>query len=274
MAAPVTSPAPADALQPSLFVNHGGGPLPLLADPAHASLISHLKTVCSAAPKPRAIIIASAHWETPEPVVASGAAPALIYDYSGFPPQAYSIKYRSPGAPELCRQVQQLLEANSIRCSADASRGWDHGVFVPLALMFPLADVPICQLSLPISRSPSLCYAMGRALLPLRSDNVLIIGSGSSFHNIRAMFSSDPSIHTRSLAFDAHISAALSSPHSSARAAALENWTTAPHARYCHPEEEHLMPLMFVAGAGHGCECECIYADSFFGAKVSGFRFK
>ena len=96
----------------------------------------------------------------------------------------------------MCNQVQQLLEANGIHCSADPSRGWDHGVFVPLALMFPLADVPICQLSMPITRSPSLCYAMGRALLPLRSDNVIIIGSGSSFHNSRAMFSSDPNMHS------------------------------------------------------------------------------
>ena len=267
----MASPTPT---QPSLFVNHGGGPLPLLNDPAHASLISHLKTVCSAASKPRAIIIASAHWETREAVVASGAAPALIYDYGGFPPEAYAITYSAPGAPAVCNQVQQLLEANGIHCSADPCRGWDHGVFVPLALMFPLADVPICQLSMPITRSPSLCYAMGRALLPLRSDNVIIIGSGSSFHNIRAMFSSDPNMHARSLAFDAYINATLLSSDSSARARELENWAAAPHARYCHPEEEHLTPLMFAAGAGDGCDCENVYAGSFFGAKLSGFRFK
>lgn len=135
--------------------------------------------------KPKAVLLISAHWEEPVFTVQSAAQPGMLYDYGGFPPHTYSVQYRSPGAPELASRVQQLLVQAGIEVGEDSQRGYDHGMFAPMAVIYPQADVPVLQLSLRSNLNATEHLAVGRALAPLRGEGVLIIGSGSSYHNMR-----------------------------------------------------------------------------------------
>src|SRR3989304_3217423 len=171
-----------------LYLSHGGGPLPLLGDKGHQNLINFLGEVTPALGKPSAILVISAHWEENQPTITSGASPALIYDYYGFPEEAYAIKYPAPGAPELANKVFSLLESAGMEAKLDGQRGFDHGLFVPLKIMYPDANIPCLQLSLVKSLRPEEHIRMGKALAELREDNVLVIGSGFSSHNLKAFF--------------------------------------------------------------------------------------
>ncbi|XPH46478.1 class III extradiol ring-cleavage dioxygenase [Oceanimonas smirnovii] len=229
-----------------LFISHGGGPMPLLGDPGHQEMVFQLKTIAGALPRPSAILVISAHWEETVPTITSGASPSLIYDYFGFPPESYLIEYPCPGEPVLAMQIHQALEQAGITARLDEHRGFDHGLFVPLKLMYPAADIPCVQLSLVTSLNAAMHLAIGRALQSLECENLLVIGSGFSFHNMRAFFAADtPDIQAGNAAFECWLKETCSSTDikEPERAERLVHWEHAPYARLCHPREEHLLPL-------------------------------
>ncbi|KFG82793.1 hypothetical protein MANI_110786, partial [Metarhizium anisopliae] len=179
---------------PVIALSHGGGPLPILGDKNHESIVYSLK---NRVPKilglgtpsaPRAIVLVTAHWSTAVPTVSSAARHDLYYDYSGFPSESYALKYPAPGDPPIAREIKSLLDAHGLRARLDPSRGWDHGVFIPMLLVNPAADVPIVQVSVLESEDPEHHLRIGAALARLRARNIAIIGSGfASLHNFAAM---------------------------------------------------------------------------------------
>lgn len=229
-----------------LYISHGGGPLPLLGDEAHKELIGFLENISAILAKPSAIIVISAHWEEDKPTITSGAAPSLIYDYYGFPEESYEIEYPASGEPSLAHSVFDLLRGHGIGADLADQRGFDHGLFVPLKIMYPDANIPCIQLSLVNSLSAIEHIQIGKALAGLKQDNVLVVGSGFSFHNLKAFFSSSTS-EDRSLneSFEQWLIDVCSNDQldEKERERMLVNWENAPAARYCHPREEHLLPL-------------------------------
>ena len=259
---------------PTCFVSHGGGPWPWVDEmrrglaPLERSLTDIPRRIGRA---PRAIVQVTAHWEERAFTLSSSAAPGMVYDYGGFPEHTYSVVYPAPGAPALARQVQGLMEAAGLPVALDPLRGYDHGTFVPLAVMYPQAQVPVLQMSLRTGLDPAEHMALGRALAPLRDDDVLIVGSGLSYHNLRQL--GGPG-RLPSQAFDAWLQAAMAAP-SAAREEALLHWEQAPSARTSHPREEHLLPLMVAVGAAMDDMAECVYRDdsAYGGITVSSFVF-
>jgi aromatic ring-opening dioxygenase catalytic subunit (LigB family) len=238
--------------QPTLYIPHGGGPcffMDWTMGPPDTwdALAAWLREMPATLPEPpRALLVVSAHWEAPVPTVTSAAAPPLFYDYYGFPPHTYQLTWPAPGDPSLAERVRGLLSSAGIDSAADARRGFDHGVFVPLKVAYPEPRTPTVQLSLQAGLDPARHLAIGRALEPLRREGVLIVGSGMSYHNMRGFMS--PASLATSQRFDAWLDATVrSSPRE--RDAALARWASAPAARECHPREEHLIPLMVAAGA-------------------------
>ncbi|MCY0965419.1 DODA-type extradiol aromatic ring-opening family dioxygenase [Parathalassolituus penaei] len=229
-----------------LFVSHGGGPMPLLGDPGHREMVTRLKEITGQLRKPDAILVISAHWEESVATVTTGANPDLIYDYYGFPPESYHIKYPSGGQPQLANQVVEALKSAGVPVRADDRRGFDHGVFVPLKIMFPEANIPVVQLSLVHSLDPAVHVAIGKALQNLDFDNLLVLGSGFSFHNMRAFFAPNtPELQDRNLQFERWLLETCASPNltEAQREERFVHWAEAPYARFCHPREEHLLPL-------------------------------
>ena len=229
-----------------LFLSHGGGPLPLLADPAHLEMVLHLRAIAERIPKPAAILVISAHWEEEVATLTAGAHPEIIHDYYGFPAASYEIQYPCPGEPELAGQVRRLLTDSGIGARLDSQRGFDHGLFVPLKIMYPEADIPCVQLSLVKGLDPVEHINMGRAIAGIAHEGLLVVGSGFSFHNMKAFFTPGTD-ETRAMnaAFDAWLLETMSAADIDEidRAQRLEDWAQAPFARYCHPREEHLLPL-------------------------------
>jgi len=219
---------------------------------------------------PKAMLVISGHWEEPAFTACSAPAPQLIFDYSGFPEHTYRLTWPAPGDPELAARVRDLLTHAGLPAGISASRGFDHGVFVPLKVAFPDAKIPVVTLSLAASLDPSLHLAAGRALAPLRDEGVLIVGSGMSFHNLRGY--GRPETAERARAFDAWLTAAVESP-AEQRDSLLKEWRNAPFAAYAHPREEHLIPLMVAAGAGGNAPGSRIFTDEPMGAKISAYRF-
>ncbi len=238
-----------------VYIPHGGGPLPLLGEPSHAELVRFLGALPGDIERPDAIVVVSAHWEEAVPTLTAAAAPPLIFDYYGFPPETYEYAYPAPGAPELAARAQALLADAGIEARLDPERGFDHGLFVPLMLMYPRADIPCIQLSLCASLDAEAHLRVGRALAPLRQEKLLILGSGFSFHNMQALMAKrDDAPDPRNLAFEDWLRETLTDANldEDARAARLGAWHEAPEARYCHPREEHLLPLMICYGIGGG----------------------
>lgn len=239
----------------TVYIPHGGGPLPLLGDPSHADLVRFLGELPGDIERPDAIVVISAHWEEAVPTLTAAAAPPLIFDYYGFPPETYEYEYPAPGAPELATRAHALLGEAGIDARLDPKRGFDHGLFVPLMLMYPRADIPCIQLSLCANLDAETHLRVGRALAPLRDEKLLILGSGFSFHNMQALMSKrDDAPDARNLAFEDWLldTCTDASLDEADRAARLADWTAAPHARFCHPREEHLLPLMVCYGVGGG----------------------
>jgi aromatic ring-opening dioxygenase catalytic subunit (LigB family) len=261
------------AVQPSLFIPHGGGPCFFMPDPrgTWTAMGDYLRSVPATLPEPpRAILVISGHWE--EAAFAFTGAkqhPGLIFDYYGFPPETYSLTWPAPGAPWLAERGAGLLRAAGLPTAIDPERGFDHGVFVPLKVMFPEAEVPVVQMSLHASLDPALHLAAGEALAPLREEGVLVLGSGMSFHNLRAM--GDPRAAEPSRQFDEWLTAAAAEAPAE-RAAQLAQWADAPYARLCHPREEHLLPLMVAAGASRE-PGRHDYGELVLEGAVSAFRF-
>jgi aromatic ring-opening dioxygenase catalytic subunit (LigB family) len=236
----------------SLFLSHGGGPLPLLGDPQHSEMVCRLQQLAETIPRPDAIAVVSAHWEEAIPTITAARKPELIYDYFGFPPESYEIQYPCPGEPSLASEIQRLFASHDLDSRLDASRGLDHGVFVPLKLMYPAADIPCVQISLASSLDPALHMDVGHALGGLHQNNVLLIGSGFSFHNLRAFFEQKTDESERmNLSFEEWLESACSDARYSEaqRRELLSRWDEAPGGRYCHPREEHLLPLHVCYGA-------------------------
>jgi len=230
----------------ALFLSHGGGPLPLLGNAGHREMVSCLEHIASTIPVPDALVVVSAHWEEQIPTITAGKSPPLMYDYYGFPAESYEIRYPCVGEPSLAVEIHTLLETADIEARLDETRGFDHGVFVPLKIMYPAADIPCVQLSLVRTLDPAQHMAIGQALQTLSRKNVLVIGSGFSFHNLRAFFAAE-SDEARELnhTFEGWLKETCSSPDypEDERAEMLVGWADAPGARYCHPREEHLLPL-------------------------------
>jgi aromatic ring-opening dioxygenase catalytic subunit (LigB family) len=220
--------------------------------------------------RPRAIVVISGHWEEPLPTVTSRADYAMLYDYYGFPPETYRLQYPAPGSPAIAERVRAALAAAGVASAVDAERGYDHGVFVPFMLIAPDATIPVVPLSLVAGLDPAEHLAIGRALAPLRDEGVLIVGSGMSFHNLRAIFGRADLAPAG--AFDAWLNDTLTGD-ADARAERLTHWADAPAARFAHPREEHLLPLMVAAGAADDDPGTRVYHEDIMGAITSGFRF-
>jgi aromatic ring-opening dioxygenase catalytic subunit (LigB family) len=262
----------ANRAQPGLFIPHGGGPCFFMPDPNHwwTGMAAFLRGIVDTLPeKPKAIIVVSGHWETEGFTFTGAAHPGLIYDYSGFPPETYLLRYDVPGEPVLAARAAQLLQEAGLRASVDPARGLDHGVFVPLKLVFPDADIPLIEMSVEKHLDPALHIAAGRALAPLRDEGVLIIGSGMSFHNMRGY--GDPNATALSQEFDKWLTLVIEQP-GEARATALNSWATAPSGRFAHPQAEHLLPLMVAAGTSES-PGERIYNELVLKTAISAFRF-
>ncbi|QYK00748.1 DODA-type extradiol aromatic ring-opening family dioxygenase [Shewanella psychrotolerans] len=228
------------------FISHGGGPMPLLDDPAHADLVVYLKSLARKLARPSAILVISAHWEESVATITASPNPKMLYDYSGFPADSYQLQYPSPGEPILAEKIQKALQSADITAKLDYQRGYDHGMFVPLILMYPEADIPVIQLSLVNTLDAAQHLNIGKALQALDHDNLLVIGSGFSFHNMREFFA--PNTEDRQVKnhqFEHWLQTTLSDKQltEAARTQAMVDWISAPHARYCQPREEHLLPL-------------------------------
>ncbi|HEY8211594.1 MAG TPA: class III extradiol ring-cleavage dioxygenase [Myxococcaceae bacterium] len=261
---------------PTVYLPHGGGPWPFVdlgsrdktGDEALAAYLRSVREVPKA--RPSALLVVSAHWEEPVPTVMTAEHPPMLYDYYGFPPESYRITWPAPGDPALAGRVRSLLKKAGFETADDPRRGFDHGAFVPLKLAYPEAEVPTVQLSLVRGLDPAQHLALGRALAPLRDEGVFIVGSGMPFHNLRAF--GDPRALPASQQFDAWLQeACVLAP--AERDARLTAWSKAPAARVAHPREEHLLPLMVVAGAA-GPELGTVpYSGVYQGWQVSAFQF-
>lgn len=266
-------------LAPVLYLPHGGGPMPLLGEPSHRGLTTFLQDIHQQLGTPRAILLVSAHWETPQPTLTGAVQPELFYDYYGFPPESYQIQYPAPGDPALAKSVQQQLQAAGFNAQLDEQRGFDHGMFIPLKLMYPAATIPVVQLSLLRSLNPADHIALGRAIAGLREQNILIVGSGMSFHNMNAFFHTADSEQGRwAREFDDWLNATCCDPQftPAEREQRLAQWAQAPHARYNHPREEHLLPLHVCFGAAMAASpvAENLYHGSVLGKTVSAFLWR
>nr|WP_290953437.1 class III extradiol ring-cleavage dioxygenase [Hyphomonas sp.] len=231
-----------------------------------------LKSIPSSLPeKPKALLVVSAHWEEQEFTVSMAASPDMIYDYSGFPAHTYELNYPAPGAPDLANRVQELMVEQGLDAPLKSSRGYDHGVFVPLLVAFPDADIPILTLSLTRDLSPEKHLKVGKAISQLREEGVLIIGSGMSYHNMRAFRT--PMATAPSAEFDAWLTDVLETGDLEERWVKLSRWLDAPQGRNSHPREEHLLPLMVAAGAGHDETGRKVFSDNVMNSTVSAFQF-
>lgn len=259
---------------PVAYIPHGGGPWPFVdlgLDPAEVeALADYLRELAALTPvRPEALLVVSAHWEQSVPSVMTAEHPPILYDYYGFPPESYEITWPAPGNPKLAARVRSLLEGSGFETANDSARGFDHGTFIPLKLTYPEADVPTVQLSLMVGLDPARHLELGRALAPLRDEGVFIVGSGMSFHNMRAFGRAGS---PEAAAFDAWLGETVAAP-AVERDARLTEWSAAPGARFSHPREEHLLPLMVVAGAAGGDEGGVAFQGTMFGMPISAAHF-
>jgi aromatic ring-opening dioxygenase catalytic subunit (LigB family) len=260
--------------QPSFFIPHGGGPCFFMDDPAGiwTGMEDFLRNLPATLPSnPEAILVISGHWETRGFALTGASRPPLIYDYYNFPPHTYDLTYDVAGAPDLAARAASLLVGHGLEAHVDPVRGLAHGVFIPLMVAFPDADVPVIEMSVERGFDPAQHLAAGHALAPLRDEGVLILGSGMSFHNMQAY--GDPGATQRSREFDAWLAetASLAAPERNER---LSGWADAPFARFAHPpgREEHLLPLMVAAGAAAQTGTH-VYNEEVLETAISGFRF-
>lgn len=258
-----------------VYFSHGGGPLPILGDASHRAMVDFMHQLPIRLRKPDAILVISAHWEERVATVLDAPAPPLLYDYVGFPDAAYDITYPAPGNPTLAKRIVEFLNRHQIPAGVDSRRGFDHGLFIPLKLMYPQADIPALQLSLVRGLNPSAHLALGRALRELRNDNILMVGSGFSFHNLRAFTWQEKCIpDPANDAFqDWLIDVCTGSLSSTEREQRLIEWEKAPSARYCHPREEHLLPLHVCQGMAD-TPAKVIFDDYILGKRGIAFQWQ
>jgi 4,5-DOPA dioxygenase extradiol len=255
-----------------VYFSHGGGPLPILGDPGHVVMVEFMERLPARLRRPDAILVVSAHWEESVPTLLGAEGPPLFYDYYGFPKQAYELTYPAPGAPALAERVAVLLQKQGIPSRIDDQRGFDHGLFIPLKLMYPEADIPCTQLSLIRGLDAESHLALGAALRDLRGENVLVVGSGFSFHNLQAFsWDGDQGADKANEAFQDWLIETCTGPLTqSERQERLVYWEDAPSARYCHPREEHLLPLHVCVGMADK-PGERIFDDHILGKRAVAF---
>lgn len=255
-----------------IYFSHGGGPLPILGDAGHKTMVDFMVQLPSRLKKPDAVIVISAHWEENAATLLAARTPSLFYDYYGFPPEAYSVEYPVPGSPKLAEKVVEVLSKHDIPARLEHKRGFDHGLFIPLKLMYPKADIPSIQLSLLRGLNPAAHIALGKALKDLMPENILVIGSGFSFHNMQAFSWEGETISDP--ANDAFqnwlIEVCCGALTQSERERQLAEWQNAPNARYCHPRSEHLLPIHVCLGMA-GKKAELIFDDFILGKRAVAF---
>lgn len=257
-----------------LYIPHGGGPLPLLDEAAHLNLNTFLRGFKETIAKPDAIIVISAHWEEPVVSITAQSNPSLLFDYFGFPPETYQYEYPAPGQTELARRIQAMLAQSDIDSRLDQERDFDHGVFIPLMLMYPQADIPCIQISLSDSLDAAFHVQLGNALSALKQENLLILGSGFSFHNLSVMMRGSNAIDEKNQLFETWLAQTCSDENlpESEREQRLIDWAqVAPHARYCHPREEHLLPLQVCYGIG-GKVAKTVFQEPVTGYITSAYQ--
>lgn len=267
------------AKQPTFYIPHGGGPCFFMdwsvrGEPADTwdATAAWLRGLIATLPeRPEAIVVVSGHWEEPAFTVATAEHPGMIYDYSGFPPHTYQLRFPAPGDPALADRIIERLRRAGLPAAADPSRGFDHGVFIPFLLITPEADIPVVPLSLKAGLDPAEHMAAGAALASLRDEGVLIVGSGMSYHNMHAF--STPAALAPSNQFDAWLTHTLTEEAGPARTADLATWAQAPAGRNAHPREEHLLPLMIAVGAAADDRGQRVFTDEVMQSRISGYRF-
>lgn len=262
----------ADRGAQAVYFSHGGGPLPILGDATHQAMVEFMTRLPAQLAQPDAIVVVSAHWEEHAATLLGAPNPPMFYDYYGFPKEAYSITYPAPGHPALAERIADMLEKSGIPARIDARRGFDHGLFIPLKLMYPRADIPAIQLSLLRGLDPAAHIALGKALRELLSENFLVIGSGFSFHNLSAFFGQAAGApDTANDAFQDWLIETCTGPlPQSEREQRLIEWERAPSARYCHPREEHLLPLHVCLGM-MGRPAAVVFDDQIVGKRAVAF---
>ncbi|MFT8719026.1 DODA-type extradiol aromatic ring-opening family dioxygenase [Acetobacter sp.] len=259
--------------QPVLFLPHGGGPCFFMDWPGWENMEAYLSNIATTLPqRPTAIIVMSGHWETSVPTVTTAENHTLLYDYYGFPKHTYALRYPAQGSRSLAARVRTLLAEAGIQSAEDDRRGLDHGVFIPFLLAFPDADIPIVELSMGKELDAAYELRVGQALEPLRDENVLIVATGMTYHNLNIFGKDGGKTDPISKAFDDWLAGAVEASPSD-RNRALVGWESAPGARICHPREEHLLPLVFAAGAAGQDEGVRNYVDTMMGKTLSGYRF-
>jgi len=258
---------------PIMLIPHGGGPMPLMDDPHHQALINFLKNVPAEFAQPKAIVIISAHWEEDVATVTSSQEPGLLYDYHGFPEQYYQLNYPIKGNPELSHRVVELIKNAGIKVNKDSKRNFDHGCFVPLKLMYPDADIPVVQISLINNLDAQAHLELGKAIGELSQEGVLIVGSGLSFHNMRAFMNDDQPVIKQAGEFNQWLNDVIVSQPIHASEQSMSQWQEAPSARFCHPREEHLLPLHVCLGAAMTANLTAsnVFNDKILGIPTSGF---
>lgn len=262
---------------PTYAISHGGGPWPWMKhltpidwqplETALAGIPGEIATV------PKAVLVVTAHWEAPAFTVQGNPNPPMIYDYGGFPPETYQIQYPAPGEPQVADRVNELLDAAGLPTERDDARGFDHGTFVPMYVMYPEANVPIVQLSIVRGFDPELHLAAGRALAPLRDEGVLIVGSGlPSYHDL-SRFGAASAAASRT--FDDWLTETIVGTSGTARSERLAQWAQAPAARHAHPREDHFIPVLVAVGAAeHDAGVRNYHEPGAFGGHTtsSGYR--
>lgn len=260
---------------PVIYIPHGGGPWPFVdafgPKEQWAPLERYLRGLITSLPeRPRALLVVSAHWEEANVTLMTHPRPPMLYDYTGFAPEAYELAWPAPGAPDVARRARGLLERAGFAVRDDDARGFDHGTFVPMMLAVPDADIPTLQVSLLHSLDPAAHLALGRALAPLRDDGVLIVGSGNSYHNMRGFGHASSAAPSRE--FDDWLAASVVLDRER-REERLVAWRRAPAAAHCHPREEHLLPLHVVAGAARDDAGAVAFRGAVLGCRASAVRF-
>jgi aromatic ring-opening dioxygenase catalytic subunit (LigB family) len=259
---------------PTLFVSHGGGPWPFVD--GMREMFAKTAQAFGALPgrlpaKPKAVLVITGHWEAAQFSVSTSEHPPMDYDYSGFPAHTYHLQYPAPGSPALAARVTELLAGGGIACQQDPARGYDHGTFVPLGLMYPNADMPIVLLSMKSGYDAAEHIRVGQMLAPLRDEGVLILGSGLTYHNMRGF--GNPASTPVARAFEHYLNDAVTQPDAAVRNKMLVDWESAPKARLAHPQEDHLIPLMVVAGAAGADRGERIFVDHVMAVDMASYQF-
>jgi len=264
---------------PAFYIPHGGGPWHVMddafGDPVGYGLLRDylIKLGQEYSQVVKAILVISGHWEETVPTVHFGDNPTMYYDYYGFPESTYQLKWPAPGNPELAGKIENLLKNKGFAPKREYKRGFDHGTFVPFMVAFPEAKIPVVQLSLVNTLDPSTHIAIGKAIEPLRSEGVLIVGSGMSYHNMRGFMSGSSSAANDSKLFDDWLTNTVENIDPKNCNKALVDWLKAPGAKNSHPRSEHLVPLFVASGAAGNDAGTRDYVGTLMGVNVSGYKF-